>query len=146
VDSSQLEFAATINEQGGFIPRDPGVRVRLAKWKKYGELTVIVKRFRLPKSNEQMGYYRVEILPAFAAHIGDDEDSTHLELKRAFFPKRHAVSKLTGEASDEIPSLSTATKEEMSEFMDRIIRYAATIGLPIAPPKGSPEWATWVAL
>jgi hypothetical protein len=146
-ESQQIEFAASISDQGGFIPRDPAVRQRLAKWKKYGELTVTVRRFRIPKSNDQLGYYHTGILPAFAEHIGDTAEAAHADLKRECLPRRRGVSKLTGaEFDNDTYSLADATLEEMTEFITRVIRLAASIGLPIPPPKGSPEWATWVAL
>lgn len=140
-----VEFGANVDERGGFIPDEQGVRVRLARLKGK-HVTVTVRKWTEPKSLPQLGYYHAEILHAFALHIGDDEDATHEDLKRAFFPARTLESKLTGESYQSVPSLRDATKEEMSEFIDRVIRYAASIGLPIAPPKGSPEWATWASL
>jgi hypothetical protein len=142
-DDHEIRFAAKIDTEGRFIPREATTRLKLQRWQKYGEIEVTVRRDRVPKTDDQMGYYRGVVLPLFAEHIGDDRESTHVDLKRECFPRRLRVSKLSGEEFEDIPSLADATKEEMTEFLDRVIRLATSIRLPIPPSHNSPEYAAW---
>lgn len=132
-DTKRLVFEAEIDEQGKIRPQSAQViRARLARWSGR-KVLVTVGMFVKPKTLPQMGYYRGVVLPVWADYCGYDEDEMHRELKLAYFPRRPAISRLTGEESTEIPSLADATSEEMSLFLERVLREAAGNGVYIPP-------------
>lgn len=105
-------------------------RARLAKLAGK-HVTVIVERFVKSKSNPQLAYYYGVAVPLWAEHCGYEEDEMHVELKKAYLPRRREFAKLTGELVEDIPSLAELTVEEMSRFLDRVIREAAHQGIHI---------------
>lgn len=139
VDS--VTFGATVDVEGKLHPENASViRVRLGKKWKEKRVLVVVSAWRKPKTQPQLGYYYDVVLPILAEFIGDDEDSVHKDCKRSFFPKRREVSKITGDETEEVPSLADASSEEMSEYLDRIIRFFAGHKVTIPPPHAGPEW------
>lgn len=135
MSESRITFEATLDEKGGLLPANGMViRARLAKWAKR-RVFVIVEKDRQAKTNPQLGYYHAVVLPILAEEIGDDEAELHKDLKREYFPKRRRVSRLTGEEVNEpVESLADATKDEMSEFLTKVLEQAAKIGCYIPAP------------
>jgi hypothetical protein len=139
-DQARIAFEAEVDDKGRIHPQGAQViRARLAKWKGR-KVLVTVARFVKNKTLPQLGYYFDVIVPIWADHAGYDEDEMHTELKRAYFPKRREVSKLTGEECDELPSLADATASEMSTFLDRVLREAAHQSLYIPPANKNWEY------
>lgn len=136
---TRLMFEAILDDKGGFLPENGVVtRSRLARWKGQRVL-VTVSRGTIPKTPPQLGYYFSTVVPAIADHCGYEEDECHIEMKRAWFPKREIEAKFTGETCQEIPSLSEATKEEMSAYLDRVLLEAALMGVPIPSPRDATD-------
>jgi hypothetical protein len=129
--SERVVFSATITPQGVIHPDAVNATAgRLARWGKR-HVTVTVSRYVKPKSNPQLGLYFMEggILECWAEFCGYDRDEMHRELKRAYLAPRLAVSKLTGEEVKELPSLADLNVEEMSEFMERVLREGRQHGI-----------------
>ena len=124
-------FSATITPQGTIHPDAVNATAgRLARWRGR-RVTVTVSRYVKPKSNPQLGLYFREngILDCWAEYSGYDRDEMHRELKRAYLAPRLAVSKLTGEEVKELPSLADLNTEEMSTYLERVIREGRQQGI-----------------
>ena len=137
---AKIVFDAVI-EHGGTI--------RPAHWQQTHErlgkfdgkhVTVTVERFVKSKSNPQLRYYFGCIVPLWADSAGYEEDEMDIELRKAYLPARREFAALTGELVEYIPGLSKLTVEEMSRYLDRVIREAALAGIRLpAPEERSPE-------
>lgn len=127
----RIVFGATITDRGAiladFVNSTAG---RLAKWKGR-HVTVTISRYVKAKSNPQLALYFMEggILHAWSEFTGYDPDEMHRELKRAYLVPQLVVSKLTGEEMKELPSLKDLNVEEMSTFIDRILREGRQMGI-----------------
>lgn len=124
-------FTGTVDEKGHVKPDAVNqTRGRLARWKGK-RVTVTVARYVKPKTNPQLGLYFREggILDAWADFTGYDRDEMHRELKRAFLKPQLVVSKLTGEEVSEFPSLADLNVEEMSAYIDRVLREGRQTGI-----------------
>jgi hypothetical protein len=141
--SEAIVFSGTISDLGKVLPDKPNVvRGKLARWKRR-DVTVIVKRYVQPKSHGQLAIYFVKggILDCWAEYIGDDRESVHHDLKEAYLvplltPEQLEalthVSKITGELVRKTPSLADTSLEQMSAFLERVLREGAknTIEFP----------------
>lgn len=70
------------------------------------------------RSSQQNGYYRT-IVRNLANQIGDDEHDMHVIIKKHF----------------NISSTKDLTQDEFSDFLDRLIRWAAQFGFPVKDPR-----------
>lgn len=107
---------------------------KLSRWKGR-HVTVTVSRYIKPKTNPQLGLYFREpdgILSCWEDYTGYTRDEMHKELKIAFLAPVLAVSRLTGEERIEMPSLADLNAEQMSTFLDRVIREGQERGIVFA--------------
>jgi hypothetical protein len=132
---AKIVFDAVIEHGGTIRPAHfQETHARLEKW--HGKhVTVTVERFVKSKSNPQLAYYFGVVVPLWSEHSGYEEDEMHTELKKAYLPRRREFAKLTGELVDDIPSLAEITVEEMSRFLDRVVKEAALQGVRIPSPE-----------
>ena len=124
-------YAATITPQGQIHADAVNATAgRLARWKGR-HVTVVVSRYVKSKTNPQLGLYFREdgILDCWAEFCGYDRDEMHKELKLAFLAPVLAVSRLTGEESKILPSLADLNVEEMSTFIERVLREGRQLGI-----------------
>lgn len=137
--SEAIVFTGKVDEKGHVKPDEVNrTRGRLARWKGR-RVTVTVKRYVKPKTLPQLGWYFAEgwgILDCWADYIGDDREAVHRDLKDAFLVpilvtagKLPRISKVTGEIVNDTPSLSDLTSEEMSKYIDRVLREGAQRGI-----------------
>ena len=129
--SGKIAFSGTVTDKGTVKPDEVNVtRGRLSRWKGR-RVSVTVTKYVKPKSNPQLGLYFREtgILDAWCDYVGDDRDSVHKDLKDAFLAPVLAVSKITGEESMRTPSLADLNVEEMSAFIERLLREGAQRGI-----------------
>jgi hypothetical protein len=138
--SEAIVFSGTVSELGKVLPDKPNVvRGRLARWKRR-DVTVTVTRYIQPKSMGQLGKYFVKggVLDCWAEYIGDDRESVHHDLKEAYLvplltPEQLEalthVSKITGELVRRTPSLADTSLEQMSAFLERVLREGAKNGI-----------------
>ncbi len=71
-----------------------------------------------------------------ADDIGDDADSVKYDLKRMFSPPVERTSKITGEITMEPKPTSAMTTLEMTEFMDKVLAFAASqLGIILPVPE-----------
>lgn len=132
--AERVTFSATVDERGKirFDNRNETLG-RLARFvpKVDRRVTVTVSRYVKPKSNPQLGLYFASegILECWAAFCGYDRDEMHRELKLAYLKPQLVISRLTGEEVNEIPSLADLNAEEMSAFLDRVIREGQQLGI-----------------
>lgn len=110
---------------------------------------VEVRRERKAVSALQRGYWFGKLIPTLANHIGDDEKSTHEDVKREQFPKlnlpfsrtRRWKSKRTGRwrQKTERLSLRDLNAKQMTDLIDLTRKWAGEFhGLEIEPP--DPAW------
>lgn len=126
-----IVFPGQVDEKGHVRPDEVNAtRGRLARWKGR-RVTVTVRRYVKSKTNPQLGlYFRKEgILDCWADYCGYDRDEMHMELKIAYLAPVLAVSKLTGEEARVLPSLADLNAEEMSAFLERILREGRQRGI-----------------
>lgn len=134
--AERIVFSATIDDHGRIHPDEVNATAgRLGRWKKR-HVTVTVSRYVKPKTNPQLAVYFMEaptnppgVLECWSEFTGYDRDEMHRELKRAFLAPVLAVSKLTGEESEERPSLADLNAEQMSAFLERCMREGRQLGI-----------------
>jgi len=130
---SQAHLA--IVRQGKARPFDP--RSLAANVARYEGKQITITISGGEKTRDQMGYYRSTVLPQFAEQYGDDDiAAVHYVLKDMFLRKIATHNKLTGEMVYSVPSLADVSMEEMSEFLDKVLRRAALEGYTISEPRG----------
>lgn len=131
--SESIVFTGRIDEKGKVHPDEANrTRGRLAKWKGR-RVTVTVRRYVKSKTSAQLGYYFMEdppgVLHCWADYTGYDPDEMHVELKRAFLAPVLVLSRLTGEERMELPSLADLDVEQMSNFLERVLREGRQRGI-----------------
>lgn len=130
--SESIVFTGRIDEKGKVHPDEANrTRGRLAKWNGR-RVTVSVRRYVKSKTLPQLGLYFREpdgVLACWSDYCGYDRDEMHVELKRAFLAPVLAVSRLTGEETRELPSLAALDVEQMSAFLDRVLREGRQRGI-----------------
>ena len=85
-----------------------------------GNVWIDIKLAPKARSPQQNGYYRT-IIRDLAREMGDTEDDMHQIIKNHF----------------EIQSTKELTQDEFSDFLDRLIRWAAGFGFPVKDPRRS---------
>jgi hypothetical protein len=127
--SDRIIFAGTVDAKGHVVPEQVNVtRGRLARWNGR-KVTVTVTRYIKSKSNPQLALYFGPVVAAWSDYTGYDLREMHHELKRAYLPLHAVVSRLTGEERQELPSLADLNSEEMSAYLDRVIREGRQVGI-----------------
>lgn len=128
-------FSGTFDPKG-FRADDPGGWSRAKRSYLGRRATVTLGPEKHPKTQSQLGYYFDVIVPAFQEHCGEDsKDDMHRDLKNHCMPKRSRINKLTGEVEEYVPGLSECDKAQTSDYMDRVLREGALMGIPIPPPR-----------
>jgi len=127
--SEAIVFAGSVDDHGHVRPDQVNAtRGRLAKWKGK-RVTVVVRRYVKPKTNQQLALYFAAVMPAWAEWCGYDPDEMHRELKRAFLAPQLVLARLTGEERMELPSLADLNAEEMSTYLERVLREGRQRGI-----------------
>jgi hypothetical protein len=127
-------FAATITDRGQLLPLFSDT-LRVALWHLRGQrVTVTVERGKKSKSQEQLGYLWAVVYPLLAECIGQSVQETHQDAK----------DRILGMPADgplgptrRTPSLRDLNMRQLSEYIDAVIRLAASIGCLI-PEAGRP--------
>lgn len=137
-------FPATIDDRGRIHPDAVNATGgRLVRWKGR-HVNVTVTRYIKPKTNPQLGLYfrKGGLLDAWAEWIGDDREAVHRDLKDAFLLPILAdvpmvANKITGEERPVTPSLADLNVEQMSAFIERIVREGTQRGIVFDLSEGS---------
>jgi len=111
-----MKFTAKV-KNGSLKMNDPSGLKRYLNGIK-GDVWVDIKVAPKMRSSEQNGYYR-HIIRQIGNHLGYNEDEMHEVVKAKF----------------EIESTKDLTKDDFSELLDRIIRFAATLGFAVKDPR-----------
>ena len=111
-----MKFTAKV-QNGSLKMNDPSGLKRYLNGIK-GDVWVDIKVAPKMRSSEQNGYYR-HIIRQIGNHLGYNEDEMHEVVKTKF----------------EIESTKDLTKDDFSELLDRIIRFAATLGFAVKDPR-----------
>ena len=82
------------------------------------DVWIDVKKAPKMRSSEQNGYYR-HVIRQVASHLGYSEDEMHEVIKLKF----------------EIESTKDLTKDDFSDLLDRVIRFAANLGFAVQDPR-----------
>ena len=82
------------------------------------DVWIDIKKAPKMRSGEQNGYYRT-VIRQLGNHLGYNEDEMHEVVKTKF----------------QIESTKDLTKDEFSDFLDRIIRFSATLGFAVKDPR-----------
>jgi hypothetical protein len=121
---------------GRFCPDAPVAWAVLPPSLEGKRVRVMLKRAHMSVTLEQHGYYRGTVLPMVAEWCGydprsrEDLESVHIGLKRKFMD----VQEVRG--LEVVPSHADASLEEMSSYLDQVLRWAAEGGLYIPGPEG----------
>ena len=79
-----------------------------------------IKKATKMRSSEQNGYYRT-VIRQLGYHLGYNEDEMHEVIKAKF----------------KIESTKDLSKDDFSDLLDRVIRFAATLGFAVKDPRRS---------
>ena len=132
--TERVTLTGEIDERGKVRLDNPNAaHGRLARFvpKVDRKVSITFTRYVKSKSNPQLGlFFRQNgILDCWAEYCGYDRDEMHKELKRAYLAPQLAVSRLTGEEVKEIPSLADLNVEQMSAYLDCVIREGQQLGI-----------------
>ena len=108
------------------------------KLKKEGVIKVEVKSMKT-KTNKQLGYYWSTVVPTITRELNErglasarlTETDINEVLNRKFF-LNHVV--IDGEMQDVPRSKASATKEEMSQFLEDVLLWASNMEIDVPPP------------
>jgi hypothetical protein len=135
--TEKIVFGATIDAQGRIHPDAANATAgRLAKWRGR-HVTVSVARYVKSKTNPQLALFHGPILEAWAEWCGYDPADMKRELKLAYLAPQLAVARLTGEEKEILPSLADLNVEEMSTFLERVLREGRMLGITFALDESS---------
>ena len=112
-----------------------------------GRVVKVAVKSAATKTNEQLGYYHVVVLPAIRAELKQQQGNEMSEaevnqmLNEMFFSTVKTVSWVGKDGTQYVHQLkkarskSGATKDEFAYFLDQVIRWAQTeLGVEIPPP------------
>lgn len=107
-------------------------------------VSVEIKRFSGSKTMRQLGYYYGVVLPTIMEFQCEDyternRDKLHYELKEMFF-FIESINTFSKKPQREVKSLSGADISEMSEYIDKVVRFANT-ELNIVVPSSEEYWS-----
>ena len=117
-----------------------GIYVKMSeKLKKEGTIKVSINSFS-SKTKEQLGYYWSTIVPIITNELNErglasarlTQADINEVLNKKFFAKQVVVD---GEMQMIPRSKASATKEEMSQFIEDVINWASNIGIDIPPSR-----------
>ena len=136
--STKYIFSGIVN-QGRFIPDDaPAYAVRLSKLDGQ-RVRVTVVRPSMKSTQPQNAYYRATVLPTIAEWAGYDAtyqgdlDAVHAALKLRVFGSE-------GRKGLEVEkSHADYDVEQLSEFLEKVLRWTAEAGLYIPEASGGTE-------
>lgn len=108
------------------------------KLKKEGVIKVEIKSMKT-KTNKQLGYYWSTVVPTITRELNErglasarlTEADINEVLNRKFFAN-HVV--IDGEMQDVPRSKASATKEEMSQFLEDVLMWASNMEIDVPPP------------
>lgn len=112
------------------------------QWPEGAEITLTLKRTRAKTSDLQRAYWWAIVVPMIAQETGDDEQSTHEDLKRQFIPKVTKVwrSKRTGRKRRRTHhSIMALDTKQMTDLIDTVRKWAGEF-LNLEIPEPDPAW------
>ena len=122
-------FGATITDAGLIHPDAVNQTAgRLIRWKRR-HVNVVVSRYVKPKSNPQLALYFGPVIEAWCDFTGYDPAEMDTELRRAYLAPQLAIARLTGEETKERPRLRDLDVEEMTVFLERVLREGRQLGI-----------------
>lgn len=125
----RITYSAVIDDKGRLRPDEVNQTAgRLVKWKGR-HVTVNVTRYIKSKTNPQLALFHGPVLQAWSEYTGYTLDETKHELKLAFLKPQLEVARLTGEEIKTLPSLASLNVEEMTTFLDRVLREGRMLGI-----------------
>lgn len=127
--AERLVFAAMVMPQGLLRPDAVNATAgRLARWKGR-HVTVTVSRYVKSKTNPQLALFHGPVLDAWCDYTGYDPAEMKKELKLAYLKPHLEISRLTGEETTVLPSLAELNVEEMTAFLERVLREGRIMGI-----------------
>lgn len=124
-------FASKI-ENGDLKLFDRDGFVRYIKAQPDGKYSLIVKKWRKPRSNKQNAWYWGVILPLIADETGHTTEELHEIFKKLFLQRQ--VIMFNGQEYELPGTTTTLNTSEMTEFINRVIVEASNMGIVIPEP------------
>jgi len=122
-----------MSDRQSFIVRNKAIRgnavVAVQNIQAEPIMQVTIKPYRKSKSDEQLGYLWAGVLPAISKHI-EESGGDHYSTQDIYdwmideYTEKHIVS-ILGKDKVSSKSASKMNTKEMSEFIERIIQFAA---------------------
>ena len=134
--ASKMVFRGHIDKKGQLIISKTE-RTRMEQFwsifKAEEQIDITQEKHRKKRSLPQNSYYWGVVLPYIAKANGEDDlDDLHDDLKHMFNPKIKEVHGMTIEKGGSTTEMST---EEFSEYVDKVVRFAAIkLGIYIPDP------------
>lgn len=123
------------------------VEEAILQWKKSDDTVRIHLEYEVKsvfqfKSKSQLGYLYAEVLPKIYKYMTEMGDDRHDEVKKTDL-KMHSdicffdveVNHFTDDIYHKPKSLAKSSKEEVIEFIDKLIRLAGDMGIEIETPE-----------
>jgi hypothetical protein len=106
-------------------------------------MTMKLSVVRPKLSDRQRRWYFVAIIPEFMDLCGyepdaEGKDDCHRDVKERWAPRHERTNRMTGEITEYVPSLMAFTDQEMTDYLDRLLRELAQMGRPVPDPR--PGW------
>ena len=130
-----------MSEAKSFIVRNKAIRgnavVAVQEIQEEPIMEVIIKPYRKSKSQEQLGYLWAGVLPSISRHI-EESGGKHFSADDIYdwmldeYGEKHIVS-IKGVDKVAVKSASKMNTKEMSDFIEKIIQFAA-VELSFAVP------------
>lgn len=102
------------------------------------KVAVTIEPIRSSRSLNQLAYYWGIVLPLIGGHTGHSATELHEIFKRLLLPPR--ITKFKGREMKMAGTTTTLFKEEMGEFIDRIVAEAGDMGIKV--PRADPSRST----
>lgn len=124
-------FGGTVKE--GVLTLDVPLRWRAVLARHEGRrVTLTVQREQLQRTLAQNRWYWSIVVPVFGDWTGYEKDEAHAVLKSLFLKVEKTLP--TGEVLEVPGSTAKLTKEEFSEYCERVARFLAENGVYVPQP------------
>lgn len=127
-----MRFNATIESRTFKITNLEAFKEYLMKFNEGEKLILTLEKLKKTRSNQQNRYYWGVVLPTISEATGHTVDELHEIFKGMFLPRQFINFK--GKEIELNGSTAKSNSKEMTEYIDKIIVEAGSMGISIPPP------------
>jgi len=127
-----MRFNATIEDRTFKITNLEAFNDHLRKFVEGEKLIFTLERYKKTRSGQQNRYYHGVVLAHIAEHTGNSTEELHEIFKRMFLPREFITYK--GKEIQIPGSTARLNTLQFTEYIDKIIVEAGSMGISIPPP------------